>query len=116
MSGELLMSSVMSTKVWLSTRTAGVMDTSRPIQVGERVAIFRISQINGPFIEGRAVVKARVRGPHRYRVRFEVDGASRERVVRREFQHNPEAWLEILRDIWRASNEPAFDDFFPEDN
>jgi hypothetical protein len=91
-------------------------DASHPIPVGETVTVLRMRSAADPFIEGRAVVRDRARGPHSYRVRFIGDPVLRVRVIHPDNGSGPERVLEILRDLWRACNTPAVAEFFPEEN
>lgn len=97
-----------------------VVDQSHPIPIGETVTIIRVGRSTAQplaFIEGRAVVKQRAPGPHRYRVQFTGDPTPRERVVHREYQNDPERMLSLLRDLWNADHAgaPSFSEFFPDD-
>lgn len=91
-------------------------DAAHPIGIGTTVTVFKIAQAHGPFIEGRAVTKGRARGRNRYLVQFMNDPRVRLRVVHAACQIDPERMLEILLDIWRASNEAAVDEFYPDES
>jgi hypothetical protein len=88
-------------------------DESHPIPLGEIVTVLRLPRTAAPFIEGRAVVVKHIEKA-RYQVRFLAETALRERIVHREYQGAAaERLLEIMLEIWRASNSPAIDEFFP---
>ena len=91
-------------------------DPSHPIPIGTSVAVFRMSPGAAPFIEGRAVVKGRAHERHHYRVQFVGDPILRTRNVHAEYQRDPERIVEIIREIWRASNTTEIAEFFPEEN
>jgi hypothetical protein len=98
-----------------------VVDQSHPIPIGETVTIIRVGRSTPQpqaFIEGRAVVKRRAHGRHRYRVQFIGDPTPRERLVHREYQSDPERMLSIIRDLWDADHaaSPSFSEFFPDES
>jgi hypothetical protein len=89
-------------------------DLRHPIRAGETVTVIRLPQSAAPFVEGRAVVKGAAAERHRYRVQFHGDPAVRQRVVHPDYQGDPERLLQILLDLWRASNAPDHSEFFPD--
>jgi hypothetical protein len=95
-------------------RLHAVGEPSYPVTVGDTVTVLRIPRATAPFIEGRAVVVKHIANA-RYQVRFSDEAVIRERVVHEAYQRNPEGMLDIILDIWRGTNTPAIDEFFPED-
>jgi hypothetical protein len=93
-----------------------VFDASHPIAVGATVTVLKLSQSVAPAIEGVAVIEGVAPGKHEYLVRFLGDPSARKRVVHHDYQENPEQFLEMLRDLWRASNTPQIEEFFPDTN
>ena len=85
--------------------------------VGQAVTVLRMGLSTPPFIEGRATIVRTARRAHHYIVRFDDDPASYERVVRPEFQHDPEGVLQALLDLWRAERRigASISEFFPDD-
>jgi hypothetical protein len=95
-------------------RVDDVSDASHPIPTGETVTVLRLPRTAAPFIEGRAVIKGPMRGSHHYWVVFNGEVVARQRFVHAEYQGAAaERLLEIMVEIWRASNSPAIDEFFP---
>lgn len=88
----------------------------RPIRAGETVTVIRLPHGGAPFVEGRAVVKGAAAERHHYRVQFDGDPAVRQRVVHPDYQNDPERLLQILLDLWRASDAPDHSEFFPDHN
>jgi hypothetical protein len=88
----------------------------RPIRAGETVTVIRLPHGAAPFVEGRAVVKGAAAERHRYRVQFDGDPAVRLRVVHPDYQNDPERLLQVLLDLWRASDAPDHSEFFPDHN
>jgi hypothetical protein len=84
------------------------------LRIGATVAIFRFGMMAAPCIEGRAVVLKHI-AEARFQVRFLNETLVKERVIHPEYQRDAERMLEILLDIWRASNTPSVTEFFPED-
>jgi hypothetical protein len=80
------------------------------------VTVIRLPRGAAPFVEGRAVVKSAAAERHRYRVQFDGDPAVRQRVVHPDYQNDPERLLQILLDLWRASNAPDHSEFFRDHN
>jgi len=95
-----------------SVRRIGEANHSHPIPIGTTVIV--IGMNDGPFIEGRATIKAIVSGAHRYRVQFSDDPALRVRIVHPALQEDPEEIVRALQDLWQAGI--SVDDFFPESN
>lgn len=85
-----------------------------PIPPGTKLVILRV-RADGPFIEGRARTVGVARGRNRYRVKFDGDCIVRERIVHPDYQPHPDRMLEILTDLWRASNTEQVSEFFPDD-
>jgi hypothetical protein len=88
-------------------------DLRHPIRDGETVTVIRLPHSSPPFVEGRAVVQGTAADRHWYRVQFDGDPAVRQRVVHRDYQNDPERLLQILLDLWRASDAPDHSEFFP---
>jgi hypothetical protein len=87
--------------------------SSHPIPAGELVTVIRVQPASAISIEGRAVIKGPARTPNSYHVQFLGDPVVRERIVHPDYQSDPERFLQILRDLWRANDAPDIDDFFP---
>jgi hypothetical protein len=90
-------------------------DLSHPIASGATVTIFRMPTMRPPYIEGRAVIKAVARRRDFYWVEFPGDPALKQRAVFYNYQNDPGRFLEMLTALWRASNAPDVDEFFPPD-
>ena len=95
-------------------RRHGLHDLSHPIPIGETVTVFRISPV-GISAEGTAVIRSRASRSHQYYVAFGSDPTARLRSVLPDYRRHTQL-LQILREIWRASNTPAIDEFHPEES
>lgn len=106
------MSAKAKTELQLRKKASAVF---RSMRIGEIVTVIGISGATGPRIEGRAVIKGLALGPHRYPVQFVGDPVLRQRIVHPDYQRDPQRFLEILRDLWRASSSPLHGEFFPDE-
>jgi hypothetical protein len=96
-------------------RKALPADSSHPLAIGETIPVLSLAAAMLPRIEGRAVIRGAASGPHWYYVQFIGDPIVRERVVHPGYQRDPQRFLQILLDLWRASGSSSFDEFFPDD-
>jgi hypothetical protein len=93
--------------------------SAHPFRPGQRVTIFRFGHFRRPHIEGRAEIVSAISGvPDLYRVRFEGERRTRERLAHPgDWQSHPERLLKQLRTEWRASLTPELlREFFPDEN
>jgi hypothetical protein len=91
---------------------------THPFRPRQRVTVFRFGQFRRPQIEGRAEVVSAIPGvPDFYRVRFEGERRTRERLAHPgDWQSRPEQLLKQLIAEWQASLTPALlREFFPDD-
>ncbi|MFZ0425217.1 MAG: hypothetical protein WAL80_20255 [Xanthobacteraceae bacterium] len=85
-----------------------------PIAIGATVTVLTVTRAGLLSIEGIAEIRGHAQGRHRYLVRFIGDPVVRRRTVHHDYQPDPNHMLEMMLDIWRASNAPEFDEFFPD--
>ena len=87
-------------------------EQTHPIPIGETVTVLSLPIGSPPRIEGHAVIRGIARGRHRYFMCFDRDPILRERTAHSAYQRDPDAFLQVLLDLWRASNAPAVEEFF----